>query len=248
MKNFFDMRRLLVLGALLWMTTTMVGQGSFYFGFKGGPSIGFQKWNAFERDPLFRYHGVAFIESATEDKVALFAQAGYHLRGSAIRTQPVFFDNRDFPGFSIPFEFRNAALSLGAKQKFDLGISNKFYYLIGIRGEYTISTQLRPDGISEDNPYFLTYPFEEFVNKINYGLIAGGGIEFTLSEFVGILLELSVSPDFSRQYRQPEIPNVIQPFPQGGSNTTTLREREIVNTTFEISIGFRFLRKVEYID
>lgn len=222
--------------------------GSFYFGIKGDPTAAFQKWNSFERDPLFRYHGIVFIESAAEESVGLFAQVGYHIKGSAIRTRPVFFNNQDFPGQTIPFEFRNIALSLGAKQKFDFGVNRKIYYLIGVRGDYTVDTKLRPEGVSEDNPFFLSYPFEEFVQDINYGLIAGGGIEFQVSEFVGVFVELAVNPDFSKQYRQPEIPNVLNPLPTGGATTITIREREISNTTFELSLGLKFLRKVVYVD
>ena len=249
------MNRYWLIISLIWLgTSPMFSQetGGYYFGIKGGLSIGFQKWNAFERDPLFRYHGIAFIESATEENVGLFAQAGYHIRGSAIRTPVVTIQgiSRPFDAFTVPFEFQNVALSIGAKQKFALGLGeNKFYYLIGVRGEYTIGTNLRPDGITEDHPFFFSYPFDEFVNNINYGLIAGGGIEFNISEFVGALIELTVNPDFSKQYNQPEIPNVINPNQfSGGSSNITIRERNIVNTTFELSIGFRFLRRVEYVD
>ena len=221
--------------------------GGYYFGVKGGLSIGFQKWNSFERDPLFRYHGIIFTESATEENVGLFAQAGYHLKGSAIRTPSITNSFGTFNGFTTPFEFQNLSISVGAKQKFDIGVSdNKFYYIIGIRGDYTIGTNLRPDGISENHPFFFSYPFDDFVNEINYGLIGGGGIEFPLSEFVGALIELTVNPDFSKQYNQPEIRNVINPI--SGNNSITIPERNIVNTTFELTLGFKFLRKVEYID
>ncbi len=223
--------------------------GGFYFGIKGGPAIGFQKWNNFQRDPLFRYHAIVFIESATEESVALFAQAGYHVRGSAIRTPAyVNFLGQDINGFTTPFEFRNASLSVGAKQRFDLGINKKFYYMFALRGEYTLSTDLRPDFLEDDDPCGIFYPFEGFVQKFNYGLTVGGGIEFTLSEFVAILTEFTISPDISRQYRQPEVPNVRSCGFGGSSSNQTLGEREITNTTLEISLGFRFLRKVEYIE
>ncbi len=233
---------------VLSFTLSAQETGGFYFGVKGGLSIGFQRWNSFERDPLFRYHGIGFIETATEENVGLFAQLGYHIKGSAIRTPVIVVDSRSFSSFEIPFEFRNISLSIGAKQKFDLGIDKKFYYLLGVRGDYTVSTKLRPDGISEQHPFYFSYPFEDFVNEINYGLIAGGGIEIPLSEFVGVLFELTVNPDFSKQYNQPEIPNVINPNPRGSSSTVTIPERNIVNTTFEFTVGFKFLRKVEYID
>lgn len=223
--------------------------GGFYFGIKGGPTVGFQKWNSYERDPLLRYHGIVFIETASEEAVGLFAQAGYHVKGSAIRTPSYFssFLNRDINGFTTPFEFHNLSLTLGAKQKFEIGIDKKVYYLFGIRGDYSVNTHLRPEGINEDDPCNSFYPFEDFVQKINYGLTLGGGIEINLSDFVAIITEVTVNPDVSKQYRQPEIPGVLSCgiFSTG---TRTLGEREIVNNTLEISLGFRFLRRIEYID
>ena len=224
--------------------------GGFYFGIKGGPTIGFQRWNNFQRDPLFRYHGIIFIESASEENVGLFAQAGYHVKGSAIRVLPFFSSslNRDVSGFTTPFEFKNASLTVGAKQKFDFGLDKKFYYLFGLRAEYTIDTKLRPDGIPEDDPCLIFYPFEDGVQRFNYGLTVGGGLEFTLSDFVGLLLEFTVSPDISRQYRQPELTNVLSCGLGPSSSNRTIGEREITNTALEISLGFRFLRRIEYID
>ena len=228
---------------------------SYAFGIKGGLTIGTQRWDqSFDRSPLFRYHGIVFIESVEEDsRFSLFAQAGYHLKGSAIRTFPVTFQRPDgsfaqLPSNAIPFEFRNISVTAGGKQKFDLGLSSSLYYLLGIRGDYTLSTQLRPSFIEEDDPYAFIYPFDDFVNKFNYGIIVGGGIEFPFSEYVAGVLELTVNPDFSKQYNQPEIRNVINPNPGGGNNLITIPERQITNLTMEITLGIRFLHKIEYID
>ena len=63
-------------------------QGSFAWGVKGGLVVGLQQWNSFQRDPLFSYQGDIYIESYDgPDANALFAQAGYHIRGSAIRSR-----------------------------------------------------------------------------------------------------------------------------------------------------------------
>ncbi len=70
-------------------------------------------------------------------------------------------------------------------------------------------------------------------------------MEFSFSEFIGASLEFTVNPDFSLQYRQPAIPNVRDPW--SGQNTT-IPERRIRNMTFELTAGFRFLRKVQYLD
>jgi len=83
------------------------------------------------------------------------------------------------------------------------------------------------------------------VRKINYGVYIGGGLEFALSELVGAVVELNVSPDFSFQYQQPPIGNITDPFT---GNSFNIAERKIVNVVLELSVGIRFLRVVEYVD
>ena len=117
----------------------------YAFGVKGGLTLATQNWdNSLQRDVAIKYHGIAFIESISEeDQFALFAQAGYHVKGSAIR-------NRNFPtNFgqvvrppAFEFLFYNISLTLGAKQKFELGSSSKWYWLLGVRGDYTLDTNL----------------------------------------------------------------------------------------------------------
>ncbi|MFT5386605.1 MAG: hypothetical protein ACI8VT_003751 [Saprospiraceae bacterium] len=219
---------------------------SYAFGVKGGLTTSFQKWDNFQRDPLFSYHGIAFIETAPEEnKFAVFAQIGYHVKGSAIR-------NRNFVNVvtgtvskppTTKFKFNNISLTLGGKQKYDWGADKKLYYLFGFRGDYTIDTNL--DQYEDFNLVYPIYPFDAFVRNWNYGATIGGGLEFPVSDYVSAIIEFTVNPDFSKSYRQPPILNVYDPYT--GSNRT-FSEREITNTTFEISVGFRFLHEVEYID
>lgn len=247
--------RLLLSACFLLVFVTVSEAQSYAVGVKGGLSVGFQRWDqSFQRDPLYRYHGILSIETAEEDEpFGLFAQAGYHVRGSAIRTFATSFRSVtgaiiDVPARETPFEFRNISLTLGGKQKFPFGEFSDAYYLFGIRGEYTVSTQLRPDNLPDESQYAILFPIDEYVQNWNYGVTVGGGFEFAISEFVSTLIELTVSPDFSRQYSQPEIPNVANPNPNGVSNTITIRERQIVNTSIELTLGFRFLRKIIYVD
>ena len=244
----------LLLIALTISITDLSSQG-FAWGIKGGPSMAFQKWDQTERDPLFTYHGIAFIESLSDDSsVGLFAQGGYHNRGSAIRTRgfvgtnPATGQDREYPGRTTKYEFTNLSVSVGAKQKFDFGSSSKVYYMLGIRGDYTLKTNL--DEFEELS--LITggfYPFEGAVRKWNAGFIFGGGIEIPILEAVDIIAEITVNPDFTKQYFHPSIPNVIIPTFGGGSATTgTLPERSIRNNTIELTIGFRFIRAVEYVD
>ncbi|MCO6477523.1 MAG: hypothetical protein J5I94_12910 [Phaeodactylibacter sp.] len=226
--------------------------GGFAFGVKGGPTIGLQQWEGFEQDPLFKYHGIVFIESITEaNEFGVFAQLGYHQKGSAIRNRN-FFNNLNNQFFRPPareFIFENLSLTGGAKQKFSLGTGDsKAYYALGIRLDYTIGTNLdQYTRFIEANPAFAIYPIDDtqFIREINYGLTLGGGIEIPFSEMVGTMIEFTVNPDFSYQYEQPEIPNVRDPYT---GNTVSIPQRRIRNLTFELTVGFRFLRKVEYID
>ncbi len=229
-----------------------------YFGLKGGLTVGTQQWNSFDRDPLIAYHGILSIESFPEQgRFSLFAQAGYHLKGSAIR-QSLFGNpfNSSFVSFPAQrFEFQNISLSVGAKQVISEVGSGQLYYMFGIRGDYTIDTNLDEyERFVERNQITAgIYPLDVYftgetllgVRRLNYGFLAGGGLNFPFSEYVEGLIEFTVNPDFSLQYEQPAIPNVIDPIT--GQNRT-LPERKIRNLTFEITVGARFLRKVEYID
>lgn len=243
---------------LISITTFWIGKQAFAqsyaFGIKGGMTAGTQKWdNNFQREPLFRYHIAGFIEShSDQDKFSVFAQAGYHIKGSSIRTfaqviqTPTGFQSVDRK--NSPFEFNNISLVLGGKQKYDFRNSTKVYYSLGIRGDYTISSNLRPEGIDETNSYFFVYPFDEFVNKFNYGVTAGGGIQFDFTDLIGGFLEIQINPDFSYQYNQPEIRNVSNPNPLSSTSSITIPQRQITNTTIELSLGFRFLHKIIYVN
>lgn len=214
------------------------------FGVKGGFTIGTQKWNNLDQGPLFTWHGDVYVESLSEgNNFALIAQLGYHNRGSARRNQRIFTQNSNFFTINQSFEFNNISLMLGAKQKYDFQNNGKFYYQLGLRGEYTIGDNLNE--FADFCPGY--YPLEGFVREWNFGLTAGGGIEFMFSELFGGFLEFNVLPDLTAQYKQPQIGNVPSCFnPQG--NSTTIGERTIRNLSFEISVGIRLLRVVEYID
>jgi len=219
------------------------------FGLKGGLSLGSQKWNSYERDPLIAYHGIVFVESAEEtNSFGVFSQLGYHQKGSAIRGRN--FLNPINGEFTRPpaqeFIFHNLSLVVGGKKKLEFSGNAKLYYLFGMRGDYTLTTNL--DEYEEINQFSGFFPFPQFVQRWNYGVTVGGGIEFPFTDLIGAIIEFTANPDFSAQYRQPPLNlNVINPWNSPG-NQTPIGERVIRNLTFEISIGFRFLRKVIYID
>jgi len=211
--------------------------------------MGFQQWNGIEQDPLFKYHGIVFIESYddVEDRFAIFAQAGYHIKGSALRNTRFNLTNGNI--YNLPareFQFRNISLTLGGKQKFPIQSgASRYYYMIGLRGEYTVNTNLS-EYESANTIFFSFFPTDVWVNKFNYGVTVGGGLEFPLGELVGGMIEFTVNPDLSRQYRQPPLENIPNPYFPGQNRT--IQERLINNIALEFSFGIRLLRIVEYID
>ncbi|HNL39825.1 MAG TPA: hypothetical protein PKL15_14725 [Saprospiraceae bacterium] len=228
------------------------GQSTAYV-FKGGLSLGSQKWDNSERQLLFAWHAALSIESVDneDDRASLFAQIGYHVRGSATRFR--FVNLNGFPGsaYSEGFRFNNISLVLGAKQKFPVGADgqNRLYYFGGIRGDYTLSTNI--DELGEGNSCAVgVYPFIGGVQRWIGGVSAGGGFEFKLGELVGGELQLAVHPDFTLQYRQPP-GNITLPGDctlSGQPMPISLPERKIRNTTVELSLGIRLLKKVVYED
>ncbi len=239
-----SMKNTLIFFGLLALTVIAdpaFGQ-SYAFGVKGGPSIGFQRWGEGQRDPLWVYHVAGFIESAPPlDEGVIYGQFGYHVRGSAIRYPAVSYQGINLKQRTEEFRYNNISLALGFKKRYSIGIGIA-YYMFGLRGDYTVSTNLNK---YEDLVQYFYYPFEANVRKFNYGLSLGGGWEIPMGDYVSGVIELSFHPDFSRQYDQPSIPNVVDPYT--GANRT-IPERRIVNYTGEISFGFRFLREIEYYD
>ena len=237
---------LLILISSFLISSTVNAQ-SYYFGIKGGPSWGFQKWENFNQKPVFTYHIATFIESYSETNPlnSLYAQLGYHNRGSAWRgARGITVDNVVYTIPTKNFIFRNVSLALGAKRKQQTNEKLKSFYSFGLRMEYTINTNLdKYNRINQNYSYY--FPNDAFVKKFTYGAQVGGGVEFRFSELIEGLFEITVNPDLSNQYDQPQINNVVNPW---NHNTTTLRRRRIKNTTIEITFGLRFMRKVEYID
>jgi hypothetical protein len=237
----------------VWVNTVTNAQSTAYV-LGGGASIGTQRWgNSFDRQPLLAWHGTLAIESVNndDDRSSLFAQIGYHVKGSAVRVQYLNFNGGGAFRASERFEFNNISLLLGAKQKYPLpGRDAKYYYFGGIRGDYTVSTNL--DELLEGNrgnPWAATfYPLPQFVRKIIGGVSVGGGVEFPLSELVGGELRVALHPDLTLQYNQPPIPNIIISDPLFQGQTNTIPERQIRNTTLEITLALRLLRKVVIVD
>lgn len=215
---------------------------SFVFGPKLGPNIAFQRWSGnSNRGSLFAYHGAFFIESYEENQPSsLYAEVGFHQRGSSeIATFNALTPNRAFRQ-KQRYEFNNINLIAGAKRILNMEKKAKPYYVLALRGEYTISTNL--DEYEGFGPYV---PSEGGVQKLIYGVTIGGGFQYDFAELFGAAIEVTISPDISRQYFQPPISNVVNPF-RSGSNAINLREQQIRNLSLEVSAVLRLKRIVEY--
>ncbi len=236
---------LLLLLAIFGQTTAQ----STAFVLKGGLSIGSQKWdNSIERELLWRYHAALAFETINNenDQASFYAQIGYHLRGSATRFRTFDINNPSILGaqYTEALEFRNAALQLGLKIRLpDNGGSARFYYFGGLRTDYNINNNINE--LRELNLCNVgALPFEEGVQKWTLGMSLGAGTEFAFGDLVGGQFEFSLNPDFTPQYLQGAIPNVIDQCQPG--NSFTIPERRIRNFTIELSVGLRLLRKVIY--
>jgi hypothetical protein len=222
---------------------------SMAFGVKVGPTAAFQRWDNYDRAPLYKYHGAVFVESLSDEgPYSLFAQLGYHVKGSAIRFQRTVIQTQtglqSIPGGNIGFEFNNLSLLLGAKQKKTLNETNmSYYYQFGVRGDYTLSTNLLSAQDPASRLYYPIYPIKENVQKFNYGATIGGGIEFPFSDLIGGIIELNIHPDFSNQYFSPPISNLTDPFT---GQLYSAGEQRVFNIVAELSLGIRFINKVIY--
>jgi hypothetical protein len=221
---------------------------SYYFGIKGGPSVGYQKWETYNQSVLLTYHVYTFWESYSEDNPlnALYANFGYHNRGSALRGSGFVYAGEYFRMPTQKFIFSNLSLALGAKRRQNLTRKMNSFYAFGLRADYNIHNNLRE--YAKINSYISSpyFPVNAYVNKFTYGAQVAGGIELVFSELLEGIFEISVNPDLSNQYDQPELYGVYNPYEP--SNTITLPRRRIKNTTVEITFGLRFMRKVIYID
>ena len=232
------MIRIALLIASLYLSCSVYGQGNV-FGPKGGLSIGLQSWSAAQNRPLLSYHGDIYIEGYREGAATtLFAQAGIHNRGSGRRVFITQSGSATSQVFNQSIVFTNASVLIGGKKRLSLGGDKIPYYSFGLRADYTVA-----DNFADFEVYAGYLPVSGFISEFNYGVTLAAGYEFPFSEFVGGLIEVSVSPDLSYQYDQPQ--NIA--ITTNGA-ALTLQRQQVRNLSLELTVGLRFLHKVVYID
>jgi len=220
----------------------MQGQG-YWFGVKGGLAMNNQSWGSgtsnfgINRSALFTLNGDIFTETLDEDKKgALYAQLGFHTRGSALRYYSNFYDFNT----NVKYKFQNIVLELGAKKSLEISEKLSTYFILGIRGEYTVGNNLG----SVTSFGELVSP--DYIRKFNYGVTFGGGFEQVVSELSNIFVEFSIQPDLSFQYEQFPIENIRNPWVP--NERINLPLTQVRNLSIEAKVGIKFLRKVIYID
>ncbi len=235
MKKFSNHKTLFFL-FLLFASGTVKSQGAV-FSLMAGPTMSTQTVNGLERDPFFRFHVLAVMESSSDiSPNAAFVSLGYHVKGSAVNSSRYYNPNTggEQPRSSSAMEFHNLSLSVGVKQRQEVG-PNFLSYGFGARLDYNLSAKF--------DPIFIGLAGTQ--NQFTYGLNIDVGFEFPISELVSTTVEFGFSPDLSAQ--------IFIPFQDTGYQyesgaPITIPESFVKNIIFEARVGFRFWRKVEYID
>ncbi len=215
---------------MMGISKNIIAQGGYY-GIQISPGYSTQKWNKTNRSALLTLSGDVFLSAyGSEDETNVYyVKAGYHQRGSSINTSSFsgLFHNR------LRYVFHNIVAGAGVQKMLLDRFNLPFYYLLGVRLEYTIGTNFKQFESSAS----LYYPNDIFVNHFNYGVDFGGGFIFDVSDNFDLYLELSISPDFSLQYEQEPLSNVINPWRP--SERLNLPKRHVRNLSFELSFGLR---------
>lgn len=208
------------------------GFSQYYYGVKGGLGLNMQQWNSFERDILFTPLLDLYTETHDDPVNKLYASIGYHTRGSAVR-------GFGFNAFNA-YKFNNVVLETGFKQVLSVDKKYNGYYFLGGRLEYTVNTNL--GGRTQFSVYNLVD--DAFVNKLNYGLTVGGGLQYDLSRTRVVFVELSINPDASKQYEQSQIAVVTNPNPStfNPNPTVTIQPQMVRNVSLELKLGIKFLQ------
>lgn len=201
-----------------------------YVGIKGGFGLGSQIWqNQLTNEVILVPSFDVFSETFDAYSFSsLYAQLGYHQRGSGLGIGTQVFAS---------YRFHNMALELGGKRIFHEINNRNIYWLIGVRGEYTLGTNIN----SQRTSLNFNALDQRFVNKINYGMSVGIGIQQELEHQQVVFIDLVFNPDFSNQYDQPLI---LGPFqnPFNTAQSIFIDPQAVRNYTLELKIGYKWLR------
>ena len=228
--NSYSMKKL-VFAFVFFSFALHEATSQYYIGLKGGMGLNMQRWNSFDRDILFTPCIDVFSESADDEVNRLYASLGYHTRGSAVR-------GFGFNTFN-QYKFNNLVAEVGGKRMVTTDQDRNGYYLLGLRLEYTMTTNLN----SRPANSIFNLVDDTYVNRFNYGVTVGGGFEMKLDDTKVVFLELVVMPDLSKQYEQLETLTVENPNPNPGSpfpspQFITIVPQEVRNIGLELKVDW----------
>lgn len=225
------MKRILILIIGLLSILDLQAQDNAY-GLMSGLTIGTQRWNGFDRDPLLTWNFRGFYESILNDELAIDLEFGYHNRGSAVLQRGAIIGTNQVVSQYYKMRFGNLSLLGAAKKIYKLKDNVEAYGKLGVRVEYTINDSLE-----------IFDQYSEAIQPFNYGFTLGGGLHFgPVDGPVQFVLDIQVSPDFSQQIYAPP-GTVYNRFTQ---QFVSFGEQKVVNLSLEISLGIRFVNKYYY--
>ena len=230
---------------MLFSISGVLSQSSGYaWGVKVGPSLITQKWKSYNRALTTQYHADIFIDSYNEESAnSLYGQLGYHIRGSSDRSAYHIINGQSFKTHVNKYLFENIVLELGFKKRNLWQDKITSILGFGIRGEYTIGTNLNEFEAINDQYTLPVYAIDAFVKPFNYGMSLLAGIEYPIADLYEIFATLSFAQDFSRQYYQPPVPGF---FNDQYGNRRSIGDVTAYNTSIELSVGIRIYRIREY--
>ncbi|HMS29340.1 MAG TPA: hypothetical protein PKD32_05785 [Saprospiraceae bacterium] len=205
------------------------------FGFKTGPSLGFQKWGGTSRQPLTKFSVDIFADSegSGDTRNTIYGQLGYHTRGSAFRySRFIDLNGNVSKGGSFSMQFHNIVLELGMKRFIKTPTKLQAFYALGLRGEYTAKTKFE-----------IQESYRDFVRKYNYGISLRLGAESRVSKVVAMGFEFNIAQDISRQIW---VPAGTKWYDYYTGSYTIGAEQSIRNFSLELSVYFRFLQIIVY--
>jgi len=205
--------------------------GTVYYGVKGGLGINNQNWDrGVNTGLIFTPLIDVFAESYDPGSLSrLYAQIGFHQRGSALGA----FGFRRIATYT----YSNVVVELGGRRQAFENDTYIGYYLLGLRGEYTLASNVG----ETQSLYNLTD--EAYLRRFNYGATVGGGFEYDLGDGTSVFLEVTFNPDLSAQYDQPV--NLIFPNPNAGQSQNqfvNIPAQRVRNYSLEVKVGYKWLR------
>lgn len=224
---------------LVW--AAMVPAQEQILSLKGGLSVGAQSWNGSDRSARYGTQAALQIEwagawnekekSGILTRSSLVLQAGYHEKGSAIRTR---YTSRLRPTEVQRLTLENVfnQLSVVAAGKFTYAKAEspwQLYYMLGLRVDYLLDYDI------------LLLNYDNYINRFTWGVTLAGGVNYApTKKNYALFVELGIAPDLGRQVFVPEgIPAQYRD-ESGRIQTYNTQEQKVINTTFELALGARY--------